>query len=83
MHTLTLICAPYVLYGVKYIDLVSLGIQASPATQTLIRAPYVLYGLNVETLLPSWLTPVCGWPLPLIRRGFITVFAERDGQSVI
>ena len=44
--------APYVLYGVKYIDLVSLSLKkhvASDSRLDLRRAPYVLYGVNTLT----------------------------------
>ena len=43
--------APYVLYGVKYIDLVSLGANASGAHLDLSRAPYVLYGVKCIDLV--------------------------------
>ena len=40
--------APYVLYGAKYIDLVSLSLKKNEASGShldLGRAPYVLYGV--------------------------------------
>ena len=44
--------APYVLYGVKYIDLVSLAsAQASDPHLDLSRAPYVLYGVKYIDLV--------------------------------
>ena len=49
---LDLIRAPYVLYGVKYIDLVSLQLlNASGSHLHLIRAPYVLYGVKYIDLV--------------------------------
>ena len=53
--------APYVLYGVKYIDLVSLGEitgcrlpLASASHLDLSRAPYVLYGFKYIDLVSLW-----------------------------
>ena len=44
--------APYVLYGVTYIDLVSLALfQARDAHLDLIRASYVLYGVKYVDLV--------------------------------
>ena len=50
--------APYVLYGVKYIDLVSLGANASDPHLDLGRAPYVLYGVKyIDPVSPKHHSP--------------------------
>ena len=58
--------APYVLYGVKYVDLVSLEVklyeimggravlQASDPYLDLGRAPYGLYGVKYIDLVSLW-----------------------------
>ena len=47
-HTVTWTLSPYVLYGVKYIDLVSLSLkhEASGSHLDVDLAPYVLYGVE-------------------------------------